>query len=127
MRYWKFDVVQLIHDYPKNQKTLNAIKTELNAARKAIESPIGATTSGDWRMMVKILEAREAEYEAYVEMVRLGFNDLPEIERLVLKWGIIEGMDDDYLLEHLDIKNKSELKKIMKISLTRFTNIVMPN
>lgn len=127
MRYWNFDVVQLIADYPRNKRTLAAIQTELKAAQKAIENPIGATTSGDWRMMAKILEAREAEYACYCDMVQLGFDSLPEVERLVLKWGIIDGMDDDYLVTHCGIENKTELKKIMKIAITRFTNIVMPN
>lgn len=126
MRYWSFDVCQLIADYPKNQKTLAAIKEELKTCDKMIENPIGETSRGDWLMMRKILELRETEYTMYTDMVILGLGDLPEVERLVLKMWLIDGYDDVQIVEHCGIKNLVELNKIKKLSLTKFTNITMP-
>lgn len=127
MRYWTFDVCTLIADYNKNRRTLAAIQQELKTCRKMIENPIGATTRGEWEQLEKVLELREAEYDMYVSMVTLGLNDLPEVERLVLKWWLIDNMDNDYIIEHAGIENSAELRKIKKISLTKFVNIVMPN
>lgn len=127
MRYWTFDVIQLIADYPKNAKTLNAVRVELDTTRKFIENPVAGTDRGDWELLEKILELREREYEMYYEMVRLGLGDLPEVERLVLEMWLIERRDDDYIVDHVGIENLEELKKIKKIALTKFTNIVMPN
>lgn len=127
MRYWTFDVCTLIADYQKNQRTLGAIRQELKTCRKMIDNPIGATTRGEWEQFEKILELREAEYDMYVSMVSLGMNDLPEVERLVLKWWLIDNMSNDYIVEHAGIASHGELKKIKKIALTKFVNIVMPN
>ena len=127
MRYWTFDVIQLIADYQKNAKTLNVVRVELDATRKFIENPVAGTDRGDWELLEKILELREREYEMYYEMVRLGLGDLPEVERLVLEMWLIERRDDDYIVDHVGIENLEELKKIKKIALTKFTNIVMPN
>ena len=127
MRYWTFDVTQLIADYPKNSKTLSAVRVELETTRKFIESPVAGTERGDWEMLEKILELREREYEMYCGMVILGLGDLPEVERLVLEMWLIERRDDDYIVDHVGIKNLEELKKIKKIALTKFANIVMPN
>lgn len=127
MRYWTFDVVQLIADYPKNRKTLSAIEVELATTRKFVADPVAGTDKGDWEVLEKILELREAEYEMYCGMVRLGLGDLPEVERLVLEWWLIDRYDDDYIADHAGIANLEELKKIKKIALTKFTNIVMPN
>ena len=127
MRYWNFDVIQLIADYPKNKKTLAAIEVELNTTRKFILNPVTGTDKGDWEQLEKILELREAEYEMYCGMVSLGLGDLPEIERLVLQYWLLENYSDDHIVEQLGIANLEELKKIKKIALTRFTNIVMPN
>lgn len=127
MRYWTFDVCSLIADYKKNQRTLAAIKTELQSCRKMIEHPIGATSRGDWEQLESVLELRETEYEMYVDMVTLGLNDLPEVERLVLQWWLIDNMSNDYIIEHAGIESLGELKKIKRIALTKFTNITMPN
>ena len=115
MRYWTFDVCGLIGDYEKNRKTLTAIEE------------IGATTRGDWEQYIKVLTLRENEYRMYCDMVVLGLNDLPEVERLVLRFWLIDHYDDVAIVEHCGIKNLEELKKIKKIALTKFTNIVMPN
>lgn len=127
MRYWTFDVVQLIADYEKNRKTLASIIETKTLAQKYINSPLGATTKGDWEQYLKVLDLRETEYQMYVDMVYLGLNDLPEVERLVLKFWLIDRVDDDKIVYQCGIKSLSELTKIKKIALTKFTNIVMPN
>lgn len=127
MKYWTFDVCSLIADYERNKRTLAAIAEAMNVAKRYRENPIGATDRGDWEQYIKILELREAEYQMYVDMVLLGFNDLPEVERLVLQWWLIDNHDDVDIAEHCGIKNVVELNKIKKLALTRFTNIVMPN
>ena len=127
MRYWNFDVVQLIADYEKNRKTLAAIQETRRLADKYVKSPIGATTRGDWEQYIKVLDLRETEYQLYVDMVYMGLNDLPEVERLVIKYWLIDRFDDTEIVQRCGIENLAELKKIKKIALTRFTNIVMPN
>ena len=118
MRYWTFDVCSLIADYEKNRKTLASIKECLELGRGYMEHPIGATSRGDWELYVGILELRETEYQTYVDMV---------VERLVLQMWLMDNQDDVYIIDHCGIKNGEELRKIKKIALTKFTNIVMPN
>ena len=127
MRYFTFDVCSLIRDYPRNKRTLAAIQTQVKACDKAIVDPIGNTEKGDWEFLKKRLDRLEAEFQMYVDMVVLGFNDLPEVERLVLQYWLIDNMPDEYIAEHCAIDGVQEVKKIKKIALTRFTNIVAPN
>lgn len=127
MRYWTFDVCTLIAEYEKNKKTLSAIYDAIKVAEGYKENPVGATSRGDWTQYLKILYLRRDEYEMYVSMVARGMSDLPEVERLVLQWWLIGGYDDREIISHCGIENLEELKKIKKIALTKFTNIVMPN
>ena len=127
MRYWTFDVIQLIADYPKNKKTLQSIREIKKLGEKYRKHPIGATTRGDWDQYLEVLELREAEFELYVNMVLTGLGDLPEVERLVLKYWLIDHVDDDSIVELCGIKNRVELGKIKKLALVKFTNLVMPN
>lgn len=127
LRYWTFDVCNLIADYPKNKQTLEAILTAKRVAEGYYNNPIGSTSRGDWKQYLDVLVLRENEYRMYCDMVVLGLNDLPEVERLVLKFWLIDDYDDDYIVDHCGIKNRNELLKIKKIALTKFTNIVMPD
>lgn len=127
MKYWTFDVCNLIADIEKNKRTLGAILEAKRVAQGYYENPIGTTSRGDWEQYLKVLELRENEYQMYVDMVILGFNDLPEVERLVLQFWLIDHYDDVEIINHCGIKNLEELKKIKKVALTKFTNIVMPN
>ena len=127
MRYWTFDVCGLIGDYEKNKRTLTAIEDAMRVAKGYYENPIGSTSRGDWEQYIKILELREAEYQMYVDMVRLGLGDLPEVERLVLEFWLVRHFSDLDIVSQCGIANLEELKKIKKIALTKFTNIVMPN
>ena len=127
MRYWTFDVCNLIADYEKNKRTLDAIQECKRVAIGFYENPIGTTSRGDWEQYLKVIMLREDEYQMYVDMVTLGMNDLPEVERLVLQFWLIDHYDDVEIINHCGIKSLEELKKIKKIALTKFTNIVMPN
>ena len=127
MKYWTFDVCNLIADFEKNKRTLGAIQEAMRVARGYYENPIGTTSRGDWEQYIKVLVLRENEYQMYVDMVVLGFNDLPEVERLVLQFWLIDHYDDIEIINHCGIKNLEELKKIKRVALTKFTNIVMPN
>ena len=127
MRYWTFDVCALIGDYHKNKRKLAAIKEALDMARGFQKNPIGTTSRGDWAQLIDIYELREKEYQTYVDMVVLGLNDLPEVERLVLQFWLIDHYDDVTIKDHCGIKNMEELKRIKQIALTKFTNIVMPD
>ena len=127
MRYWTFDVCNLIADFEKNKRTLGAILEAKRVAKGYYENPIGSTSRGDWEQYLKVLELRENEYQMYVDMVILGFNDLPEVERMVLEFWLINHYDDVEIINHCGIQSLEELKKIKKIALTKFTNIVMPN
>ena len=127
MRYWTFDVCNLIADFEKNKRTLGAILEAKRVAKGYYENPIGSTSRGDWEQYLKVLELRENEYQMYVDMVILGFNDLPEVERMVLEFWLINHYDDVEIINHCGVASLEELKKIKKIALTKFTNIVMPN
>lgn len=127
MRYWTFDVCSLIADYEKNKRTLTAIQEAKHVAEGYYENPIGSTSRGDWEQYIKILDLREAEYQMYVDMVALGLQDLPEVERLVLKFWLIDHYDDTVIRDHCGISNLEELRKIKQIALTKFTNLVMPD
>lgn len=127
MRYWTFDVCNLIADYEKNRRTLGAIQEAMRVAKGYYENPIGTTSRGDWEQYLKVLTLRENEYQMYVDMVLLGLQDLPEVERLVLQFWLINHYDDVEIISHCGIASLEELKKIKKIALTKFTNIVMPN
>ena len=127
MKYWTFDVCQLIADYESNKKRLAAILEAKEVAEKYLDNPVGATSRGDWEQYLKIIELREAEYQMYVDMVLLGMNDLPEVERQILKWWLMDNYDDKVIISSLDLKNGRELDRLKKMALTRFTNIVMPN
>lgn len=127
MRYWTFDVCALIGDYEKNRRTLKSIQECMVVAKGYHENPIGSTSRGDWAQYISVLQLREQEYQMYCDMVVLGLGDLPEVERLVLRFWLIDHYDDVEIIRHCGIKNLEELKKIKKIALTKFTNIVMPN
>ena len=127
MRYWTFDVCNLIADYEKNRRTLNAIRDAMRVAKGYYENPIGTTSRGDWEQYIAVLTLRENEYQMYVDMVTLGMGDLPEVERLVLQFWLIDHWDDAEIVSNCGIKNLVELKKIKKIALTKFPNIVMPD
>lgn len=126
MKYWKFDVCALISDFEKNKKTLASVEEALNVARGYLRDPASETTRGEVEGYVKMLELRRDEYEWYSDMVILGLNELPEVERNVLKWWLIDNWRDSEIMSNSGIKTKTELNRIKQISLAKFHDIVMP-
>ena len=126
MKYWNFDVCALIKDFEKNKRTLASVEKALIVARGYLKNPIGSTTVGETERYIELLELRENEYRLYTDMVILGLNDLPEIERQVLKWWLIDHYSDDRIVYETGIKDVLELNKIKKLALAKFHDVVMP-
>ena len=126
MRYWEFDAARLIADYKKNQKTLASIEEALTVARGFLKDDITDTARGETEKYIDLLELREKEFQMYTDMVLLGLNELPEIERNVLNWWLIERNNTATILYKSGIKNEIELEDIKAISLAKFKAIVMP-
>lgn len=126
MKYWEFDAARLIADYNKNQKTLASVEEALIVARGFLKDNITDTARGETEKYIELLELREHEYQLYTDMVLLGMNELPEIERNILNWWLIERKDTETILYNTGIKNEVELNRIKEISLAKFKRIVMP-
>lgn len=126
MRYWEFDAARLIADYKKNQKTLASIEEALTVARGFLKDDITEDARGETEKYIELLELREKEFQMYTDMVLLGLNELPEIERNVLNWWLIERNNTNTILYKSGIKNEIELEDIKTISLAKFKAIVMP-
>lgn len=126
MKYWKFDVRSMIADFEKNKRTLASVTEALIVARGYLKNPMDDDGRGEVERYVELLELREREYRMYTDMVILGLNDLPEIERNVLKWWLLEHWPNERILYETGIKNAAELDKIKAISLQRFHDVVMP-
>ena len=126
MKYWDFNVTNLIADFKKNQRTLAGITEALEYTRRLLQDPLTDKTEGEVKAYIRMLELREAEYQWYVDMVILGLNELPEIERNVLKWWLIEHLDDEYIMLSLGIPAQQELVRIKNIAITKFHDVVMP-
>jgi hypothetical protein len=126
MKYWTFDVTSLISDFSKNQRTLASIIEALDYSRRLLKNPIGEETEGEVAKYIELLEMREAEYRLYTDMVILGLNELPEVERNVLKWWLIDHWSDEKIMDAIGTRSMRELAKIKNISLVKFHDIVMP-
>ena len=126
MKYWDFNVSNLIADFNKNQRTLAGIVEGLEYTRRLLQDPLTEKTEGEVKAYIRMLEMREAEYRWYTDMVILGLNELPEIERNVLKWWLIDHWDDRRIMSNVGIKTQEELRRIKNISLTKFHDVVMP-
>jgi hypothetical protein len=127
MRYWEFDVCGLIADFEKNKRTLASVNEALIVARGYLKNPIGETAAGEVERYIEMLEMREAEFRMYTDKVILGLNDLPEIERNVLKWWLIDHYSDERIIYESGIENDKELQKIKTIALRKFKEVIMPN
>jgi len=126
MRYWELDICKLIQDEKQINRTLATIQRQIELAERMIEDPLEGRR-GEWIAFLKILKLREAEFACYSDMIRNGLQDLPEVERMVLEMWLQDKCDDDYIVEHCCIKNRTELNKIRKIALAKFCKIAMPD
>lgn len=126
MKYWDFNIRNLIADFQKNQRTLAGILEGLDYTRRLLQDPLTDKTEGDVKAYIRMLELREAEYRWYTDMVILGLNQLPEIERNVLKWWLIDHWKNDDIKMQCGIETDNDLRRIKNIALTKFHDIVMP-
>jgi hypothetical protein len=126
MKYFTFDCKSLIRDFEKNKRTLASVYEALRAAQGHLESPNDETSESELKLFIKRLEALRDEYEWYTDMVILGLNDLPEAERLILKWWLIDRRDDYEIAENAGVDDLDELTKIKRISLKKFHDLVLP-
>ena len=126
MKYWDFNVTNLIADFNKNQRTLAGITEGLEYTRRLLKDPLTEKTEGEVQGYIRMLEMREAEYRWYTDMVILGLNELPEIERNVLKWWLLDHWKDEDIMDACGIRTGEELRRIKNISLTKFHDVVMP-
>lgn len=128
MRYCKFDVVALIKDFEKNKRTLASVQEALLVARGYLNTPAAEGESrGEVETYVELLELREHEFRLYVDRVVLGLNDLPEVERNVIKWWLLDNWSDERILYETDIESEEDLRKIKAIALRKFHDVIMPN
>lgn len=126
MKYWDFNVTNLIADFKKNQRTLAGITEALEYTRRLLQDPLTDKTEGEVKAYIRMLELREAEYQWYVDMVILGLNELPEIERNVLKWWLLDRQPDSQIMYLAGIPTEIELRRIKNIAVTKFHDIIMP-
>lgn len=126
MRFWEFNVVELIEKKKDIYRTCEALERQIQLATEMINHPVWGD-KGEWELYKQILELRYAEFDCYRTMLRNGLQDLPELERAVLEMWLQEKRTDDYILRVTDIANKRELNKIKAISVAKFKKIVMPD
>ncbi len=126
MRYWKFDCRSLISDFERNKKTLASISEAIIVAKGYLKRPLKTEAISEVEAYIEMLQIKEAEFRLYTDMVILGINELPEIERNVLKWWLIDGKDDARIMYDAGIETRKDLTEIKNISLGRFAEIIMP-
>jgi len=126
MKYWSFNVANLIADFKRNQRTLAGVLEGLEYTRRLLDDPLTDKTEGDVKAYIRMLEMREAEYRWYTDMVILGLNELPEVERNILKWWLIDHWRDEEIMETCGILTSEELRRIKNISLAKFHDIILP-
>lgn len=126
MKYWTFDCKSLIRDFEKNKRTLASVYEALRAAQGHLESPNDEVSESELRAFLKRLEALRDEYEWYTDMVILGLNDLPEAERLILKWWLMDKRTDYDIADNAGVDSLDELAKIKTIALKKFHDVILP-
>lgn len=125
MRYWKFDVINLIRDYESNQNALASIKSQIRLTKSEIKNPFLETDLAQCEARLKQLETKEIEYQMYVDMVTLGFNVLNEKERTLLTELYINGHDVTEVAKILYMSNYT-FDKAHKNALVNFSKVVSP-
>lgn len=126
MKYWEFKTQDLIADFDKNKRTLASVLEALGVVNGYVNDPANEDRQGELEAYKHMLELRRDEYEWYVDMVVLGMNQLPEVERLVLRWWLIDRRRDAEIVELIGCGDVAELNKIKRISLRKFVEIIMP-
>lgn len=127
MRYWAFDVKALIADFNKNKRTLASIEEAITVCRGYLTDSVEEIKTAEIQKYLDQLELKRTEYEWWVDMVILGLNELPEVEREVLSLWLIDHASDRTILTATGIENGYELNRIKNIALGKFHDVVLPN
>lgn len=125
MKYWKFDVVNMISDYHVNENAVATLKMQLREAKNEKKYPLVITDRDMLERRIQQIECKIQEYQMYVDMVTLGFDVLNEQERNVLEYLYIEQYSPQKIAEVMKLKPK-ELRTLTKTALTNFVKVVSP-
>lgn len=125
MKYWKFDVINLISDYHVNENAVATLKLQLREAKNEKKHPLVDTDRDMLNRRIQQIECKIQEYQMYVDMVTLGFDVLNEQERTVLEYLYIEQYSTQKTAEVMKLTGV-ELKRLTKQALRNFVKVVSP-
>lgn len=125
MKYWKFDVINLIADYHVNENAVATLKLQLREAKNEKKHPFVDTDRDMLNRRIQQIECKINEYQMYVDMVTLGFDVLNEQERTVLEYLYIEHYSTQKTAEVMKLTGV-ELKRLTKQALRNFVKVVSP-
>lgn len=125
MKYWKFDVINLISDYHVNENAVATLKLQLREAKNEKKHPLVDTDRDMLNRRIQQIECKIQEYQMYVDMVTLGFDVLNEQERTVLEYLYIEQYSTQKTAEVMKLTGV-ELKRLTQQALRNFVKVVSP-
>lgn len=125
MKYWKFDVINLIADYRVNENAVATLKLQLREAKNEKKHPFVDTDRDMLNRRIQQIECKINEYQMYVDMVTLGFDVLNEQERTVLEYLYIEQYSTQKTAEVMKLTGV-ELKRLTQQALRNFVKVVSP-
>lgn len=125
MKYWKFDVINLISDYHVNENAVATLKLQLREAKNEKKHPFVDTDRDMLNRRIQQIECKINEYQMYVDMVTLGFDVLNEQERTVLEYLYIEQYSTQKTAEVMKLTGV-ELKRLTQQALRNFVKVVSP-
>lgn len=125
MKYWKFDVINLIADYHVNENAVATLKLQLREAKNEKKHPFVDTDRDMLNRRIQQIECKIQEYQMYVDMVTLGFDVLNEQERTVLEYLYIEQYSTQKTAEVMKLTGV-ELKRLTQQALRNFVKVVSP-
>ena len=125
MRYWKFDVINLLIDYHQNENAVVSLKQMARQTSSEIKNPLVDTDRSLLERRLAQIECKEKEYQMYVDLVVLGFNVLSEEQRTALELCYIEGLGINETAERMNVK-ASALRQVIKSGLIDFAKVVSP-
>ena len=125
MKYWKFDVTNLISDYHVNENAVANLKLQLRQAKQEKKYPLMNTDKDMLNRRIQQIECKIQEYQMYVDMVTLGFDVLSEDERKVLEYLYVEKYSIQKIEDVLNMTPK-EIRKLIRSALKNFVKVVSP-
>lgn len=126
MRYWKFDVVNLLGDFHVNENAVVELKLQLRLAKNEKKNPLVDTDRDMLDRRIAQIECKIQEYQMYVDMVTLGFDVLSEEERKLLEWLYIDKIEPSEAMQKLEIKSSKQLKERVNNAMRNFIKVASP-